>query len=88
MQVTQAESSTSPHFEKPVFNQDPDNSEAAYEPLKEIHPFEGESDDEIVDIQLRKPRLRHEVGGVKKVADALRKISRPEQEIVLHPQPR
>ena len=71
-----------------MFNQAPDNSEAAYEPVKEISQFEGESDDEIADIQLRKPRLRHEVGGVKKVADALRKISRPEQEIVLHPQPR
>lgn len=71
-----------------MFNQAPDNSEAACGPVKEIDQSDGESDEEIVDIQLRKPRLRHEVGGVKKVADALRKISRPGQEIVLHPKPR
>ena len=49
---------------------------------------EANSDEDSFDSELRKPRLRREVGGVKKVADALRKISRPEDEIVLHPKPR
>jgi hypothetical protein len=49
---------------------------------------EADSDEDNFDSELRKPRLRREVGGVKKVADALRKISRPEDEIVLHPKPR
>ena len=47
-----------------------------------------DSEEEIFEGQLRKPRLRHEVGEVKNVADALRKISRPAEEIVFHPKPR
>ena len=43
-----------------------------------------ESDEESEDNFVTKPHRKHEVGEVKKVADALRKISRPEGEITLH----
>ena len=46
------------------------------------------SDEDSFESELRKPPARREIGEVKRVADQLRKISRPETEIVLHPKPR
>ena len=46
------------------------------------------SEEDNFESELRKPPSRREVGEVKRVADQLRKISRPEEEIYLHPKPR
>jgi hypothetical protein len=46
------------------------------------------SDEDNFESELKKPPSRREIGEVKRVADQLRKISRPEEEIVLHPKPR
>ena len=46
------------------------------------------SDEDSFESELRKPPSRREIGEVKRVADQLRKISRPEQEIIIHPKPR
>ena len=46
------------------------------------------SEEDNFESELRKPHSRKEIGEVKRVADVLRKISRPEEEIFLHPKPR
>ena len=46
------------------------------------------SEEDSFETELRKPPSRREIGEVKRVADQLRKISRPEEQIVLHPKPR
>ena len=46
------------------------------------------SDEDNFESELRKPPSRREIGEVKRVADQLRKISRPEEEVFLHPKPR
>ena len=46
------------------------------------------SEEDSFETELRKPPSRREIGEVKRVADQLRKISRPEEQIVLHPRPR
>ena len=50
--------------------------------------FSAVSDEDSFESELRKPPSRREIGEVKRVADQLRKISRPETEIILHPKPR
>ena len=45
-------------------------------------------DEDDFESELRKPPSRREIGEVKRVADQLRRISRPEEEIVLHTKPR
>ena len=46
------------------------------------------SDEDNFESEIRKPPSRREIGEVKRVADQLRKISRPEEEIYLYPKPR
>lgn len=45
-------------------------------------------DEDDFESELRKPPARREIGEVKRVADQLRRISRPEEEILIHPKPR
>ena len=45
-------------------------------------------DEDDFESELRKPPARREIGEVKRVADQLRIISRPEEEVLLHPKPR
>jgi len=61
-----------------------------WENKKEIskEDSKGTSEEDSFETELRKPPSRREIGEVKRVADQLRKISRPEEQIVLHPKPR
>ena len=49
---------------------------------------EAKIDEDDFESELRKPPARREIGEVKRVADQLRRISRPEEEILIHPKPR